>query len=51
MREFRDPYIHTIMEIEASTEYSEEEKATLIQNVIDAVHFVQVRRPRKKETA
>ena len=46
MREFRDPYIHTMMEIEASTEYSEEEKAALIQNVIDAVHLVMARRPK-----
>ena len=46
MREFRDPYIHTMMEIEASTEYTDAEKAALIQQVIDAVHLVMARRPK-----
>lgn len=46
MREFRDPYIHTMMEIEASTEYTDAEKAALIQEVIDAVHLVMARRPK-----
>ena len=45
MREFRDPYLHTMMEIEAAAEYTDAEKAALIQQVIDALHLAEARRP------
>ena len=41
-----DPYLHTILEIRGEA-HSPEEEAALIQNVFDALHLVQHRRPKK----